>query len=116
MNTLPPFNEGQLLLHIKNFCRGKHFAASAPELAALFKSNTRTIRARVRNLRLLGYPVCGTPESGFYWPMSREEGQHTRRNLLSQEEAVREAREGFERGLEMEFGDAQLFGGEGTVG
>jgi biotin operon repressor len=104
-------NERILLSHIKAYCRGKRNAQSASDLAGWLRSTERSVRAMIRNLRLEGHPVCGVPSEGFYVPTSREEGQHTLLNLLSQERALGEVREAFEDGLEREFGPERLFEG-----
>ncbi len=104
-----------LLNHLKTECRGKRYASSASELSSWMRCSVshdgRAVRAMIRNLRLEKYPICGTPSDGFYWPVSRDEGQHTSANLRSQESAVHEVRTAFDDGLEKEFGPERLFEG-----
>lgn len=104
-------NEHVLFDNIRVYRRGPRNAASASTLAARFRTTDRAVRAMIRNLRLSGTPICGTPVDGFYFPTTREEGRHTLANLASQEQAVGEVRAAFEDGLDAEFGPERLFEG-----
>lgn len=99
--------------YLKTFCQGPHYAKGAAELAAYFKTNERTIRAAIRDLRLNGVPICSNcsseKESGFFYPRSRSEANHTLANIRSRKQALEELLENIELGLDAEFGQPQLF-------
>ncbi len=82
-------------------------------MAVYFKTNERSIRAAIRDLRLIGIPICSNcssnRESGFFYPRSRQEAKHTLANIKSRRQALDELTRAIEAGLDAEFGQPQLF-------
>lgn len=99
--------------YLKNFCRGSYAAKGASELAAYFKTNERSIRAAIRDLRLNNIPICSNcsseREAGFFYPRSRQEADHTIASIKSRRQALDELINAIEAGLDSEFGQPQLF-------
>jgi hypothetical protein len=54
-------------------------------------------------------PIAGTPDTGFYWPETQEQTNHTSKNLWSIVSSVTEVAEAYDMGVEQEFGAPQLF-------
>jgi len=100
--------ESQLLRYLQRHCAGQRSAQSAPVIAAEFRTTDRNVRAMVRSLRLQGYPIAGVPTQGFFWPLTRTEGEHTLNNLSSQERAIAEVRIAYGMALSDAFGEPQL--------
>ncbi len=65
----------------------------------------------IRDLRRQGHPICSVHE-GYYYPISREDAQAGAAYLTHMFQPLREAADGFFRGLDREFGPATLFGRE----
>jgi hypothetical protein len=86
---------------------------SAPELAAIAHTNVRRARAILSHLRSdHGLPVCSTPAEGFFWPRSRGATAHTAKSLQSRIDELQRVLAGFNAGVEVEFGQQELFPGE----
>ena len=101
--------EGTLLRYLQRHCSGKRNAQSAPVIAGEFRTTERNVRAMMRSLRLQGNVIAGIPTEGFYWPLTRDESEHTLLYLLSQERAIAEVRIAYELAIEDAFGEAQLW-------
>jgi hypothetical protein len=101
--------EEQLERFLKCYHRGVTNSIGAPELAGEFRTTTRNINSRVRNLRLSGVPICGESEHGYWWPTSRLDAQRTVMSLKSRVTAIREVIDALEDGLDREFGEERLF-------
>jgi len=79
-------------------------AVSAPELASLLHTTDRQVRALINHLRKdHKLPICSTPSSGFYWPHTRAQAEHTIAQLRSRVADIELMIEGIEEGLEREF-------------
>ncbi len=100
--------EQQLLRYLRQHCSGKRNAQSAPVIASEFRIPDRKVRAMVRSLRMSGECIAGVLMSGFFLPLTREEGEHTLVNLVSQEMAIAEVLCAYELALEDAFGEVQL--------
>jgi len=98
-----------IILELKAYHRGEQNGISASELAARFRTSERQIRARIRDLRLTGVPIAGTPSERFFFPRTREEAEHTRLSIHSRREALKELEDAFVEGMDIEFGEARLF-------
>lgn len=104
-----PASEQALATYPCRWCSGLSNAQSVPELAGRMKCNERTINSQIRNLRLSGLPVCGTPNEGHFIPLRREDAEHTLASLQSRIDAIGEAKAAMVEGLDQMFGDSQLF-------
>ena len=53
--------------------RGKAQGINAEGLALALKITVRSLRHFISNARKEGYPICGTPETGYFLPETSEE-------------------------------------------
>ena len=53
--------------------RGQAQGINAEGLALALKITVRSLRHVISNARKEGYPICGLPETGYFYPATREE-------------------------------------------
>lgn len=93
-----------LLDEIDLRCRGPRRAATVKELAVRLGVSDRKIRTLVTSLRHQGHPICATPDTGYFWPETREQAEHTLAFLSARVRSTTEIRDGIVRGLDDLFG------------
>lgn len=98
------------LLHLLRVShRGQNKAVSGRALAEMFGvSDTKRVREAVHILRRQGYPICSNHE-GYWFPASREDALPAIQHITSLFRPLREAHDGFIRGLDEMFGPPSLF-------
>ena len=102
--------EQEVLNHLKRFCQGPSKGISAPELAALFKTSERQMRALLAHLVIDRHlPVCSTPSESFFWPQKRQDTDHTFKSLISRHDAIQKRLDAFNEAVNIQFGAPRLF-------
>ena len=110
MHELCNKKEYNFVKHIKLFCYKKSHSKSQQELAAIFKTTPRQIRALIKHLvedHLIA--ICSTPSDGVYYPNSREEADNAIYQLLSREHEIKRHREALEVAVDNLYGAPTLF-------
>jgi biotin operon repressor len=84
----------------------KERGRTVEELATRVDVSARKVRTLISQLRRRGYPICGTPESGYFYPATRAEAEDTLAFLNARLRSTQEMRDGVREGLDMQFGPA----------
>ncbi len=82
---------------------GKENAVSPKELARMFDTSDRKVRAVVSALRTQGAPICSNTVNGFWWPRDLADFEEGIRTYRSQVGKMQMALLGAERGARMRF-------------
>ena len=90
--------------------RGYTRALSSQELAAILCVDPRKVRALIAHLRAdHKCPICSTSAEGFWYARSRDDADHTIKQLYSRRRELEAAIDGILEGLDAEFGERRLF-------
>lgn len=95
-----------LLDFLKREATGEGNARTVVDVAAQVGCSARKVRTLVTFLRVNGHPVLATPGSGYFWPATREEAEHTLAFLTARVTSTLRVRDGIAAGLAETFPDS----------
>lgn len=103
-------HEEKLIETLKAYRYLHNRALSSQELAAILRVDPRKVRAMVAHLRAdHKQPICSTAQEGFWYACSRDDADHTIKQLYSRRRELEAAINGILDGLDAEFGEPSLF-------
>ena len=93
-----------ILGRLQLFHRGQDKAISAHALSEHFGVRERAVREMIHELRRQRQPICSTHDSGYWYPVSREDAAAGEKYIKQMFRPLKEANNGFFAGLDDLFG------------
>ena len=109
-------HEPHVLDYIREHCRGRENAITAPDLTSKvtfrsgFHFSERMIREVISNLRKEGHPIASAVNepAGYFWPVTEDEARQVIGHFYSRLKEISAIARGVEHGLQEMFPAGQM--------